>query len=121
MRFLCDMGIGWRVVEWLRQQGHDATHLRDERLQRLPNGDIFTKARKESRAIITCDQDFGEIVASSGGEPSTVIVLRLRNMRPDHVIERLAAVPSESEDAILAGAVIAVEEHRYRVRSLPLP
>jgi predicted nuclease of predicted toxin-antitoxin system len=38
MRFLCDMGIGWRVVDWLRQHGHDATHLRDEGLQRLPNG-----------------------------------------------------------------------------------
>lgn len=121
MRFLCDMGIGWRVVEWLRQQGHDATHLRDEGLQRLPNGDIFIKAHRDGRAIITCDLDFGEIVAASGGELSSVIVLRLRNMRPDHVIERLAAVLRESEAAILAGAIIAVEEHRYRVRSLPLP
>jgi predicted nuclease of predicted toxin-antitoxin system len=41
MRFLGDMGVSWRVIEWLRAGGHDAVHLRDEGLQRLPNGDIF--------------------------------------------------------------------------------
>jgi hypothetical protein len=35
-----DMGIAGRVVQWLREQGYDAVHLRDENLQRLPNGQI---------------------------------------------------------------------------------
>ncbi len=43
MRLLADMGVDVRVVDWLRSQGHDATHLRDEGLQRLPNGEIFVK------------------------------------------------------------------------------
>jgi predicted nuclease of predicted toxin-antitoxin system len=30
MRFLADMGVSERVVEWLRTNGHDAVHLRDE-------------------------------------------------------------------------------------------
>jgi len=30
MRFLADMGVATRVVDWLRQNGHDAKHLRDE-------------------------------------------------------------------------------------------
>ena len=33
MRFLADMGISHHVVAWLRDEGHDATHLRDEGLQ----------------------------------------------------------------------------------------
>jgi hypothetical protein len=33
MRFLADMGVSMRVVEWLRASGHDAIHLRDEGLQ----------------------------------------------------------------------------------------
>ncbi len=48
MRFLADMGVSLKVVEWLKAQGHDAKHLRDEGLQRLPNGQIFFKAIKES-------------------------------------------------------------------------
>jgi predicted nuclease of predicted toxin-antitoxin system len=52
-----------RVVSWLNSHGHDATHLRDEGLQRLPNGRIFEKAIAESRVVVTFDLDFGEIIA----------------------------------------------------------
>ena len=51
MRFLADMGVSMRVVEWLRSSGHDAIHLRDEGLQRLPNGEIFQKAIRERRML----------------------------------------------------------------------
>jgi len=30
MRFLADMGVSLRLVQWLREQGHDVVHLRDE-------------------------------------------------------------------------------------------
>ena len=52
MRILADMGVNMGVVHWLRLQGHDATHLREEGLQRLPNGQIFKKAVSESRVIL---------------------------------------------------------------------
>ena len=66
MRFLADMGISHRVVVWLRDEGHDATHLIDEGLQRLPDGDIFTKAIQAQRVILTWDLDFSEILSLSG-------------------------------------------------------
>ena len=56
-----------RVASWLNSQGHDATHLRNEGLQRLPNGGVFEKAIAESRVVVTFDLDFGEIVALSKG------------------------------------------------------
>jgi hypothetical protein len=43
------MGVSMGVVHWLREQGHDALHLRDEGLQRLPNGQIFDEAVAEQR------------------------------------------------------------------------
>lgn len=48
-RFLADMGVSMHVVDWLRSKGHDVLHLRDEGLQRLPNGKIFWKAKREDR------------------------------------------------------------------------
>ncbi|MHB8835322.1 MAG: DUF5615 family PIN-like protein [Candidatus Methylomirabilia bacterium] len=30
MRFLADMSVSVRVVEWLRAGGHDAIHLREQ-------------------------------------------------------------------------------------------
>jgi len=37
------MGVDQRIVHWLQQNGHDAIHLRDQGLQRLPDPDIFEK------------------------------------------------------------------------------
>jgi predicted nuclease of predicted toxin-antitoxin system len=120
MRFLADMGVSLRVVEWLRQRGDDVVHLCDEGLQRLPDDDIFAKAIAEKRIVITFDLDFGEIVALSGDSLNSVIVFRLRNARPEHVIARLEVVLEESERALLEGAVVMVEESRHRVRALPV-
>ena len=72
MRFLADMGVSQGVVEWLRSAGHDAIHLREEGLHRLPNGDIFQKGFIEHRVVLTFDLDFGEIVAAAAGHAWSV-------------------------------------------------
>jgi predicted nuclease of predicted toxin-antitoxin system len=119
MRFLADMGVAQRIVQWLRSEGHDAVHLRDERLHRLPNGKIFEKAVAERRIILTFDLDFGEIVALSGGQQVSVILFRLHNTCTPHVIERLKKVLQESSSVLEEGAVVVVEESRHRTRRLP--
>ncbi|MBI2088268.1 MAG: DUF5615 family PIN-like protein [Deltaproteobacteria bacterium] len=119
MRLLADMGVDVRVVHWLRSQGHNATHLRDEGLQRSPNGEIFKKAVAESRVILTFDLDFGEILALSKGPKAGVILFRLRNTRTPHVIQRLASVLSDCVEPLERGAVVIVQESRHRVREFP--
>ena len=119
MRFLADMGVSIRVVEWLRNNGHDANHLREEGLHRMPNGEIFTKAIHENRIIITFDLDFGEIVALSKGKKTSVILFRLHNTRTSHLILRLSTVLKDTAKALEEGAVVVVEESRHRVRCLP--
>lgn len=120
MRFLADMGVDIRVVRWLRANGHDAVHLRDQRLHRLPNGEIFEKAILEDRIVLTFDLDFGEIAAASKDRPVQAIVFRLRNTRAPRVIDRLATVLKESAVALTRGVVISVEESRHRIRYLPI-
>ena len=118
MRFLADMGVAQRVVEWLRAEGHDAIHLREEGLQRMPDGDIFEKAASEQRIILTFDLDFGEIVALSGGCRTSVILFRLHNTRTPHVMDRLNKVLNDSGEALQQGAIVVVEESRHRTRRL---
>ena len=69
MRFLADMGLDVRVAQWLRHEGHDAVHLRDEGLQRMPDREIFDKGIAEGRIVLTFDLDFGEIAALSASRP----------------------------------------------------
>ncbi len=120
MRFLADMGVSGRVVEWLRAAGHDAVHLRDQGLQRLEDGRIFTKAGSESRIILTFDLDFGEILAHSGGQIISVVLFRLNNTATPFVIRRLQTVLTDAAEVLQSGAIIVVEDGRYRIRRLPL-
>ena len=94
-------------------------HLREEGLQRLPNGGIFEKAIDESRIVVTFDLDFGEIVALSQGRKAGVVLFRLRNTRTSFVIQRLADVILECADALARGAIVIIEETRHRVREFP--
>ncbi|MBI5199578.1 MAG: DUF5615 family PIN-like protein [Nitrospirae bacterium] len=59
MKFLADMGIAMRIVEWLRAKGYDAVHLREEGLHKLSDRDVFRKAVNENRIVLTFDLDFG--------------------------------------------------------------
>lgn len=120
MRFLADMGVPASVVLELRRMGHDAVHLREQDLQRLPDKEVFQKTAAENRILLTFDLDFSEIVALSGNQRVGVVLFRLRNTRADHVMERLEKVLGESSDALEQGAVATVEEHRHRVRRLPI-
>lgn len=120
MRFLADMGVSTRIVEWPRHQNHEALHLRDEGLYRMPDTEIFDKALSEQRIVITFDLDFGEIAALAKRRVISVILFRLHNTRTSHVIERLSAVLTDSKEALQQGAVVVVEESRHRIRYLPI-
>jgi predicted nuclease of predicted toxin-antitoxin system len=119
MRFLADMGVSLRVVEWLRNNGHDTKYLREKGLHRVPNGEIFEKAIDENRIIITFDLDFGEIVALSKGRKASIVLFRLHNTRTSNLIRRLSSVLKDTASALEEGAVVVVEESRHRVRCLP--
>ncbi len=108
------------MAAWLRDQGHDVVHLREQELHRLDDLTIFVKAGLEERVLLTCDLDFAEIVALSGNRTVSVVLFRLASMRPHRVIERLSRVLIESSAALSDGAVIVVEDARHRVRKLPI-
>jgi len=119
MRFLADMGVSKRVVEWLRAHGHDATHLAELKLQRLPNGEIFEKAIKEGRIVLTFDLDFGEIISQLHGERMGVVLFRLNNTATQFVIKRLQFVLPDVQESLSVGAIVVIEDSRHRIRRFP--
>lgn len=84
MRFLADAGISPKTIEFLKQLGHDAVHVRTLGLQSAPDPDLVGRARADS------------------------------------VNQRLSTVLAEQLSALASGALILVEDARYRVRKLPI-
>jgi len=120
MKFLLDMGLARSTAVFLRNQGYDAVHLREEGLQRLPDEEIIAKARLEGRIVLTHDLDFGRIIALSRSQLPRVIIFRLDNMQPIQVNHYLTDVLTRFTTELQAGALVSVSEHAIRVRSLPI-
>lgn len=114
------MGISPRTVAFLREKGYEAVHLLDEGLGTLEDPDILTKARQEGRVLLTHDLDFGDLLAASGEALPSVVIFRLRNMRPEQVNRYMQTVLAEHGEALERGAVVSVTEGQLRLRLLPL-
>jgi predicted nuclease of predicted toxin-antitoxin system len=119
MKFLLDMGISPEMSGVLRSFGHDAVHLHDEGLDTLPDLAILEKARDEGHVLLTHDLDFADLVAASGARLPSVVIFRLRNMRPEHVAKYVERVLRQSGKALEEGAILSVTEAMIRVRLLP--
>jgi predicted nuclease of predicted toxin-antitoxin system len=66
------------------------------------------------------DLDFPLLMAASGSRSPSVIVFRLRNMRPENVLVYLRKALATSKEALEQGAIVSVTEGTIRVRLLPV-
>lgn len=120
MRFLLDMGISPEMSSVLKDLGHEAVHLHEEGLETLPDPAILEKARDQGYVLLTHDLDFAELVAASGARLPSVVIFRLRNMRPENVSKYLQKALTQGLKALEDGAILSVTEALIRIRLLPL-
>jgi predicted nuclease of predicted toxin-antitoxin system len=120
VKFLADMGVSMTTVDLLREAGETVVHLRDEGLHRLPDDQILEKASREQRVVLTFDLDFGDLLAASGDTTPSVILFRMRNQTPAAVTPKLFRVLGACRAELERGAIVIVEDERYRLRRLPI-
>lgn len=120
MKFLADMNVSMNTVFYLRRQGYDAVHLREQGLSRLADPLVLDKARKEGRIILTFDLDFGDLMAMGCHELPSIVIFRLRDETPASVAAKLDDVIRAKQGDLNEGTIIIVEDFRYRTRRLPL-
>lgn len=120
MRFLGDAGISPRTIDHLRQAGHDAFHGRERGVERASDTELCELARSEERVVPAFDLDFGTILALNMLTRPSVIIFRLSDESAPSVNARLDVVIHEQSTALQDGALVLVEDSRYRVRALPI-
>ncbi|NWG02885.1 MAG: DUF5615 family PIN-like protein [Syntrophaceae bacterium] len=120
MKFLADMGISMSTVQVLRKHGYEVAHIREERLGHLSDAMILDRALNEGRILLTFDLDFGDLLATTLQSLPSVIIFRMRNQTPSSVIPRLLETLSHCSAEIIDGAIVIVEDFRYRLRQLPI-
>ena len=120
MRFLADAGVSPKTVQFLHELGHQAVHVRTLGLERARDAELIDRARAESRVVLKFDLDFGDVLALGVLDKPSVIIFRLSDEGADSVNRRLSAVLRERFRELESGALVLVEDSRYRVRKLPI-
>ena len=120
MKFLLDMPVSTKTMAWLRNSGFDAVHAREIGLAKASDTDILNRARREERIVITMDLDFPLILSLSQSDHPGVILLRLYDPRPDSIHKLLSALFQTYSETILYHSIAVIEDHRIRIRKLPI-
>ena len=120
MKFLLDMGISPTTGTYLAELGYDTIHLLNENMETSSDPEILHKAIHEKRIILTHDLDFGKLLASSGTNSPSVVIFRLKNMRPENVNRFCDRIINRFADSLEKGAILSVGDRRIRCHQLPI-
>jgi predicted nuclease of predicted toxin-antitoxin system len=120
MRFLANMCISPKTVEFLRSLGYEVDRASVLGLSRSKDREIIDYAAVNSMVLITMDLDVGRIIALLGRRKPSVILLRLRKPTVENINKKLSYTLHKTMDKLERGIIVVVEEQRIRVRELPL-
>jgi predicted nuclease of predicted toxin-antitoxin system len=120
MKFIADMPVSPQTVSLLKTLDHDAVHAFDLGLAEAEDEEIAAFAKQEGRVVLTMDLDFGALLARSGDVEPGVIILRLNHATPAKVNRLLANLLSTVPSSEIEGSIVIVEEHKVRIRQLPV-
>ncbi len=119
MRLLLDMNVSPSLARELDPEGHDAEHVLDLGMGSASDEAVMARAVANRRCLVTADLDFAQMLAASRAARPSVVILRLRDPRPDRLRARHLAALRAAEAAVEEGAIV-VDEGSVRVRRLPV-
>ena len=120
MKLLVDEALQDAVGHRMAEAGHDVTHVRLLGLAGHTDDEVMALALQEDRVLVTTDTDFGTILALTGAAGPNVLLLRGVG---DSATERVGAILDvlpRIEYELSEGAVVVIEQDRYRIRYLPI-
>ncbi len=117
IKLLTDENVSRSVVLWLREMGMDVVDVKEMGWLGATDEVILERANQEQRFVLTHDADFGTLAIYQQKPFYGVLYLRLKNLRPQHVIhvcERLFQQNMDWEPY----SIWVIEETRVRVRRM---
>lgn len=119
-RFLVDEDLPRSLAAALSTAGFEAIHVTDAGLRGRSDAEVLAEAIRQSRALVTGDVGFSNLLRFPLGEHAGVVVLRFPTEISVAALNSaaVAALTSLTAEEI-AGSLVIVEPNRIRLRRGP--
>lgn len=87
LQFKVDENLPGEVVDLLREYGHDALSVLDQRLGGAEDPEVAKVCRGEGRILISLDAGFGDIRSYQPGDYPGIVVLRLQSQEKHRILD----------------------------------
>ena len=115
MNIKLDENLPLRLATLLRDLGHAADTVHDEKLTGHPDREIWEAAQKESRFLITQDLDFSDSRKFVPGSHRGILLLRLHSPNRKSLVGRVVEIFQKESVGEWAGCFIVATERKVRV------
>jgi len=120
MKILVDMNLSPLWAGFLTGNGVEAVHWSSAGSPNAPDWEIMAYAKEHDFTVLTCDLDFGYILAVTRGKKPSVIQIRSGALGHDRIgAAVLSAIKLLAAD-IDKGALVTIDPRKTRVTLLPL-
>jgi predicted nuclease of predicted toxin-antitoxin system len=115
---LLDQNVPRAVGDFLRAMRPDwqIAHVAEVGLWGAADQTILEWAKRDSWIIVTFDEDFADARMCPVGSHAGVRRLRVWPTTVEKAVEGLERLLREVDDAVIPGSLVAVDEHRIRIR-----
>jgi predicted nuclease of predicted toxin-antitoxin system len=120
VRFKLDENLSRRAADLICAAGHDAVTVASQGLRGAADETLFEVCRRESRALVTLDRDFGQVLRYPPAASAGIVILEIGPRAThaallDRVRELLIVLSTRSPQ----GALWIVEPGRLRIHLPP--
>lgn len=115
MKIKLDENLPHQLATILKDLGHEAHTLHEERLVGRPDQDVWQAAQKESRFLITQDMDFSDSRKFAPGSHHGILLLRLRSPNRRALIERTTEIFQKESVGEWTSCFVVATERKIRV------
>jgi len=113
-RFKLDENIPTRVLDPLRQGGHDVMTVLEQGLGGAADAAVAEACAAEDRILVTLDLDFADIRLYGTPQTISIVVIRVARQDAESVHDALQRASPDLERMPARGSIWILEPHRIR-------
>jgi len=120
MKILLDMNIPLKYVALFAAKGMKAVRWSDIGLPNATDQEIVEYASQYGFIVMTCDLDFGTILAITHRYKPSVVQIRGSIIYAEEAIDIIVAALLQRAEDLKKGALLSIDSKNVRLRLLPL-